>query len=676
MPLSTRTVLHVSHEQAEARSRRFALRAAGLTVHGVPDWSSARRLAERQHVDLVVIEPDIEAAAALPDIPAIELARGWEPLAGATDLQLAVYALLRLNAAEQALRESDARFRNVADAAPVLIWSARPDGGRDYFNEPWLQFTGRSIEQELDEGWLEGVHAEDRARCLAGYRSALAARTDIELEYRLRNHEGRYRWVLEVAVPRYTPDGIFAGCVGSCIDITERHESEAGCERLLWGQVAQREAAQAGARRSALLAEISELLSAGFDSGPALEALASRGVPLLADACVIHLHDEHGVLRPVSWSCAYPPAQQAFAAYTARGEIGTHAVDPLRKSIRTGRPVVLEALDTKSAHDAWIEPAHLDLLQRMTVSALFVVPLIAFGERLGAAIFLLCNPARAFVPEDVRLAQEVAGRIALGVRNRLLYADAERGRVQAEEANRVKDEFLATLSHELRQPVHAISGWVRLLKTGRLSPEKTLRAVQMIEQNVALQARIVKDLLDVSAMITGQLALETATITLQPVIAAAVESLQPTLESKRIELVQRIDPRVPAIEGDARRLEQVVWNLLYNAIKFSPHGGRIELSLAALGTSAQIAVIDNGPGIDPRFLPHVFDPFRQEDGTTTRRHGGLGLGLAIVRHIVELHGGEVRAQNATYERGAMFMVSLPCAAPVPSSPSIAAAGGA
>jgi PAS domain S-box-containing protein len=667
-----RTIIHVGPDHAESSSRRYVLRAAGFRVIAVSERGAVERLVAEHGADLVVLEPtgahdqevsDQEvSAASTADVAIVDLNFGWDALAKrsrGSELTLAVCALLRLNATEQALRESDARFRSVADAAPVLIWSSTTDRLRDYCNQSWLHFTGRAPEQELGEGWAQGIHPEDYDRCLSAYRSAFDERSDFEVEYRLRYRDGNYRWLLERGVPRYTPDGIFAGYAGSCIDITERKNVEAERERLLRGQVAQRELAQANERRSALLAEISDLLSGGWDSMPALETLASRGVPLLGDCCVIHLLDAQGSLKVVGSSCGSAQPSDAFLEYVSHPRINEHPNDPVVQAVKTGKPTVMENLTRSAMGRPGFDSQQRDRLEALSAHALFVVPLIAFGERLGALSFLLLDPARRFVLADLHLAQEIASRIALGLRNRMLFLEAESARRQAEEAGRVKDEFLATISHELRQPVHAINGWVRLLKTGKLPQEKAAHAMQVIEQNVALQAQIVKDLLDVSAMITGQLYLEPQPIALAPIISAAVESVRAAADAKSIELRAELDAQPRLLSGDAKRLQQVVWNLLYNAIKFTPRDGTVEVALLNAGYQAQITVTDNGPGIDAQFLPHVFDHFRQQDSTTTRKYGGLGLGLAIVRHVVELHGGQVRAQNVSGGRGAMFVVTLP-----------------
>jgi len=662
-----KTIVYVGPDHAESSSRRYMLRAAGFQVIAVAERSAIERVVAEHGADLVVLEPTAAygpevALAPGSDVAVVDLNLDWEALARqsrGSELTLAVCALLRLNATEQALRESDARFRSVADAAPVLIWSSATDGLRDYFNQSWLHFTGRAAEAELREGWAHGIHPEDRDRYLTTYRNTFDERSDFEVEYRLRYRDGGYRWLLERGVPRYTPDGIFAGYVGSCIDITERKNVEAEQERLLSGQVAQRELAQASERRSALLAEISDLLSGGLDSMPALETLASKGVPLLGDCCVIHLLDAQGRLKIVGSSCGAAQRNEVFDDYVSRSRIDEHPSDPVVQAVKAGKPVVVENLTRAWMNRSGLGTQQCALFEALSAHALFVVPLIAFGERLGAVSFLLIDNARRFVLADVHLAQEMASRIALGLRNRMLFLEAESARRQAEEASRVKDEFLATISHELRQPVHAINGWVRLLKTGKLPQEKAAHAVQVIEQNVALQAQIVKDLLDVSAMITGQLYLEPQPIALAPVISAAVESVRAAAEAKSIKLIAQLDALPRLLSGDAKRLQQVVWNLLYNAIKFTPREGSVEVALLNTGGQAQITVTDNGPGIDAQFLPHVFDHFRQQDSTTTRKYGGLGLGLAIVRHVVELHGGQVRAQNVSGARGAMFVVTLP-----------------
>jgi PAS domain S-box-containing protein len=245
------------------------------------------------------------------------------------------------------------------------------------------------------------------------------------------------------------------------------------------------------------------------------------------------------------------------------------------------------------------------------------------------------------------------------------HGEIERERLlrQAQEASRLKDEFLATVSHELRTPLNALLGWSRMLRSGALDEAQREKAVEVIERNVVAQAQLVEDLLDVSRIVTGNLRLEIATVDLVAVTRAAVESVRPAADAKRIALGLDGPEGGLSVAGDAARLQQVVWNLLSNAVKFTPEGGRVEVLVARDDAGARVAVRDTGAGIDPSFLPFVFDTFRQADATTTRLHSGLGLGLSIVRHLVELHGGEVDARSPGLGHGATFVVRLPLPAP-------------
>ncbi len=239
-----------------------------------------------------------------------------------------------------------------------------------------------------------------------------------------------------------------------------------------------------------------------------------------------------------------------------------------------------------------------------------------------------------------------------------LFKSERAARSEAERANRLKDEFLATLSHELRTPLNAVIGWSRMLSSGRLDRESANHALEVIERNAWAQKQIIEDILDVSRVITGKLQLNLGPVDLVAVVDAALDAVRPALEAKEIKIETIIDSSLRMISGDADRLQQVVWNLLSNAAKFTPAGGRIEIHVSQTPTHVHIQVKDTGPGIEASFLPHVFERFRQADGSTTRTHGGLGLGLAIVRHLVELHGGTISVENRAGEWGAIFTVRL------------------
>jgi signal transduction histidine kinase/ActR/RegA family two-component response regulator len=259
------------------------------------------------------------------------------------------------------------------------------------------------------------------------------------------------------------------------------------------------------------------------------------------------------------------------------------------------------------------------------------------------------------------LEAEVKERRQVEERLRLALVGEQMARAEAETANRMKDEFLATVSHEIRTPLNAIIGWSHLLRTGRLDEATAARAMETIDRNAKSQAQLIEDILDVSRMITGKLRLNNEPVDIASVINAAIDSVQLAINSKDLKLEITLDPSARHTLGDASRLQQVVWNLLANAIKFTPSGGRIEVKVERAGRNLQIRVSDAGQGIDTDFLPFIFDRFRQADGTTTREHGGLGLGLAIVRHLVELHGGTIKADSAGKGKGATFIINLPLA---------------
>jgi signal transduction histidine kinase len=240
-----------------------------------------------------------------------------------------------------------------------------------------------------------------------------------------------------------------------------------------------------------------------------------------------------------------------------------------------------------------------------------------------------------------------------------LLARERAARAEAEAANRAKDEFLATLSHELRTPLSAIIGWAELLHSGGLDETTAARAIEAIERNAKSQAQLIEDLLDVSRIITGKLQLNIRPVELIPIMTAAIDVVRPAAEAKAIQLRVILDSTIDPVSGDPDRLQQIVWNLLSNGVKFTPRGGRVEVRLGQIDSKIQIQVSDTGMGIKPEFLPYVFDRFRQADSTSTRAHGGLGLGLAIVRHLVELHGGTVQVESHGEGQGATFIVQLP-----------------
>jgi len=293
------------------------------------------------------------------------------------------------------------------------------------------------------------------------------------------------------------------------------------------------------------------------------------------------------------------------------------------------------------------------------VSSLLAVPVVTgAGTMLGTILLGHARPGR-FTERHESVVSAIAAQAGVSLDKASLYRAAQEARQAAELANRAKDEFLATLSHELRTPLTAILGWCQLLTRGKRTEAEIARGLERIESSAQAQTRLISDLLDVSRIVSGKLRLEVQPLDLEPVIEAAIEAIRPAAEAKTIMVRSRIDPSPVVVAGDANRLQQVFWNLLSNAVKFTPKGGRIDIELAPGGGQAMVRVSDDGCGIRPQDLACIFDRFRQVDSSTTRRSGGLGLGLAIVRHLVELHGGTVRAESDGENHGATFRVALP-----------------
>lgn len=316
-------------------------------------------------------------------------------------------------------------------------------------------------------------------------------------------------------------------------------------------------------------------------------------------------------------------------------------------------------------------------------------PLVSAAGVSGWVYLLNKINADDFTEADERLAATLATQVAIAYENAVLYSEAQQhaselqqeiaerrqaeeeraqllvreqaARAEAEQANRTKDEFLATLSHELRTPLSAILGWSHLVRTGKLDEPQMSRAIETIERNARSQSQLIDDLLDVSRIITGKLQIESQLVDLCSVIEAAVESVRPAFETKGILLETSVDTEACLVAGEANRLQQIFWNLLSNAIKFTPEKGRVHVAVKRVGARARVSVTDSGIGITPEFLPYIFDRFRQADGSTTRVHGGLGLGLSIVKHLVQLHNGAVEVASDGLNRGATFTVSLPLA---------------
>ena len=324
--------------------------------------------------------------------------------------------------------------------------------------------------------------------------------------------------------------------------------------------------------------------------------------------------------------------------------------------LATGSPVRTDNV----LNDPRLHPDYAEMIREEGSVAVVVAP-IRMGSRVEGLIYCDNRSPRPFTERDEEVLVRLADHAAIAVHNAGLYQQAERARQEAESANRAKDEFLAVLSHELRTPLTSMLGWLRLLRAGQLTPERSGQALEVVERNTRIQAQLINDLLDVSRIIAGKLQLDCYEVELAPIVEEAVESSRSDAEAKGVVLKIAQDAGGAAVLGDPLRLGQIVSNLVTNAVKFTPAGGDVSVRLVREGAEAVLTVSDTGIGIEPGVLPQIFDRFRQADSTITRRHGGLGLGLAIVRHLSELHGGRVSVTSPGAGQGATFSVCLPVA---------------
>ncbi|HEX8162400.1 MAG TPA: PAS domain S-box protein [Pyrinomonadaceae bacterium] len=531
-------------------------------------------------------------------------------------------------------KTSEEQYRFLAESIPQIVWTADASGESDYFNQRWYEYTGLSRDEQHARALVahEVVHADDRPAVLEAWARASRTGEPYEVELRLRRgSDGSFRWHLARSLPLRDAEGRVAKWFGTSTDIDDRRRAE-------------------DAQR--FLAEASEVLVSSLDYEMTLKRIAELVVPRLADWCAVDMVTDERTLRRLAVAHE-DPAKIELAAEVERRYPQTLADrEGVAKVIRTGEPEMYpnipDELTALIARDA----EHLKILRELGLRSAMIVPLIVQGRARGAITFVSAESGRHYAAGDLAFAQDLARRAALAVENARLYKEAQ-------EVNRLKDEFLATLSHELRTPLTAVLGWTRLLGTGQLDEATRARALETIERNALSQVQLIDDILDVSRVIRGKLRLNVRSTDLVPVIEAAVDSVRPAAEAKGIRLQVILDRQSGPISGDPDRLQQVVWNLLSNAIKFTPKEGRVQVVLARVNSHLEVTVSDTGQGIPEEFLPYVFDRFRQADPTTTRTHGGLGLGLAIVRHLVELHGGSVKAESAGAGQGATFRVSLP-----------------
>ena len=398
-----------------------------------------------------------------------------------------------------------------------------------------------------------------------------------------------------------------------------------------------------------MLAEVGALLASTLDRERTLPRLVRLAVPALGDLCALDIVGEDGTISRAAY--AHRDAAKETLVYGA--PVG------VRAAISSGRPVLVSRANEADLMAEAQNADQLRVLQQLRPQAWIVLPLTARDRVLGALTFARTESAEPYDRVDVRTAEVMARQVALALDAAGLQRESDAARNDTEAANRAKDEFLMTLSHELRNPLNAVSGWARLLDAGKLGAEQSRRAIEIILRNVNVQVRLVDDLLDMSSVVSGRMRLAVQPVNVLDVIGEALDAVRPGAEAKGIQLQSVLDSPGAQVSGDPGRLQQVVWNLLYNAVKFTPRHGRVLVKLQQVKSHVEIVVSDTGQGISAELLPYIFDRLRQGDSTRTRAHGGLGIGLALVRHIAELHGGSVFVESAGEGQGATFVVKLP-----------------
>ena len=569
----------------------------------------------------------------------VELYRSKEQIRRQSELLAENERQKRERALEEMRQLGERRYQELAESMPQIVWTTGVDGRTTYCNRRWYDYAGLSIGEEGGEGWKRVIHLDDLVRIERAWQGARQGRRGFEVAVRFRRaSDGTYRWHLARAVPVPGTVDDIGGWIVTSTDIDDRVRAEEGLR---------------------FLADASKLLASSLDSRRTLAAVAQLAVPAVADWCAIDLREAGGAVRRVALvhgnaerlalvdelERRYPPGREDFYSPELLLEPGR---------VRLFGPVH-DAVLVRDARDE----EHARLLRELRLDSWIHVPLTVRGQTIGSLRLATSESGRRYGEVDLALAEDLARRISAAVDNARLYEAIQSERTALEEAARLKDEFLAVLSHELRSPLNATLGWAQMLRSGKLDAPTQAVAIETIERSARVQARIIGDLLDVSRIITGKLELGLGPADLVAIVGTALESVRPAAAEKGISLASSLPKDVEPIRGDAARLQQIAWNLLSNAVKFTQRGGHVEVALSRCGDRVVLSVTDDGIGISPDFLPYVFDRFRQADSSTTRSQGGLGLGLSIVRHLAELHGGAARAFSAGHGKGTRIEIDLP-----------------
>jgi PAS domain S-box-containing protein len=565
-------------------------------------------------------------------------------------------------AAEDTLRQSEEVLRALANTIPQLAWMAQADGAIVWFNERWFNYTGTTPDQVVGSGWQSTCEPSVLPAVMERWRATIRSGNPFEMEYPIRGADGKYRWFLTRVNPVRDRHGLVARWFGTNTDVDEVKRAE----QALREESHVLELLNSTGSALASTRDLRSLLQAAADAATGI-AGARHGAFLY--------HGREGTDGKLF--SLYTVSGASTAEFEPFGETGPTALF----APGLADQAVVRADDiTQDQRFQGVSPFGLPA-GHPPVRSYLAVPVVAHsGEVLGTMFFGHPEPG-VFTERTERIVSGIAAQAAVAIDNARLYEAAQRAaeerkvllenerlaRLDAERTSQMKDEFLATLSHELRTPLSAILGWAQVLRRGGRDQNDLQKGLQTIERNARAQAQLIEDLLDMSRITSGNVLLDMQAVAPAGFIDAAIETVRPAADAKNIRIEKHYVDDPGTIAGDPARLQQVVWNLLSNAIKFTPRDGLVEIVLARSDNNVAITVRDNGAGIKPEFITHVFERFRQADASMTRRHGGLGLGLAIVKHLIEQHGGTVRAESAGEGRGSSFTIELPLAKQQPAA---------
>lgn len=604
---------------------------------GPADWSMARALREKE-----AVEPEEIYIRRFDDSFGVVLGGAAPVFAadGQIDGAVAIFAdITKLKQQEEELRISSERYFTTLKSIGDAVIATDASGNITFLNPIAEALTGWGLEQARGRRLVEVFR-------ILNEQTRLPVESPVDKVISegkivgLANHtilvarDGTETAIDDSGAPIFNRKNELVGIVLVFRDVTEKRREE---------------------DRRRFLVEASSLLASTLDYAPTLTSIAQLSVQRIADWCAVDILQADKSLERLAVAHVDPVKIRSVEELQKRYPADPKSLYGVHEVIRTGKAQLMSEIPDALLVAAAVDAEHLRLIRELGLRSSMIVPLRCRGRTLGAITLVSAESQRRFGPNDLLFAEELANVSAMAIENARLYRDAQ-------QANRTKDDFLATVSHELRTPLNAMLGWASLLRTSKLSEEKRQQGLETIERNARAQAQLIEDLLDVSLIVSGNLRLDARSVDLPTVINAAIDSVRLAAEAKRVRIEVRVEREAQHATGDPGRLQQVIWNLLSNAVKFSREQGVVSVRVARVDSQAEIQVSDTGLGIDPEFLPHIFERFKQANSTTTRSYGGLGLGLAIARHLVELHGGTISATSAGLNQGASFRVRLPLAA--------------